>query len=1071
MHPDLPYARPAPGSLQTQRALAAQDPATFSVEERGPLDWFAVWQAQADDLRFYAPDGRAQGRWSALLPAREHWPALAAWLEHGTPLPAALATRVADPDLALLLAFLRLQRHPRAAFAALTERHRQDYYRRRLALAPRRGTPDEADLIVTPDPDAPPLTLPVGSAFDAGVDTLGQPRVYHSLDALPLSAATLERVYSLGQTPRGLILRRCLDRASGVDWDAAGNQVLGEDGLADDGSTLRPLSAREHYHVPGVRLLSPLLALEAGTRTLRLGFARAEADAWRTALRAVSDGAPDLAATFNACWRAQAGTADGALELPPATLAFANRDTDALLIEWRLDATAPALAGADGQAPWLALTLRPPTAADLGYLARLHTWQTLQWQTPTLEVVCDGLAPAAVRNSQGLADASQAFDAFPGPVLPGHRLYLAHRECWTKPLSELRVALRWEGRPKSLADHYTAYRQALGQAEGWPRSAVLLAQSATSPYAPLLDEPPILDADTQTLRFALQADARAPAPLPATPDADPLAWPDWFALEYRGDGLGHAEEARVASFHTAAYTSAMLEWSRNPDLDGDGSPNPPPQPTFVPAPYTPRLAGVSLGYSSRVARGPWLIVEQEHPVGRLSGARQGGVGQNALYPVAPEYGAASGLYLGIDRLTTPCVLTLRPDVLLQNAPLPAAALEWKVLTAQGWQRLQTDKQGQNEQPAALLGDQSNGLNNSGIVRLRLPELWRDDAGLCWLSLQLPPDDAARPAPPRFARLLSLALHAVRVRYQGDSDVHLVQPLPAASITAPLPQHPLIASVTQPAASQGGHPGESDAQFAVRAAERLNHKGRALHARDYERLVLDAFPAVRMARAERDHDGTPGRPRVRLMVVPQPDPPTLLQPRPHRALQRAVFEHLSPLMPPGVTLAVVAPRYRVFRVVCSLVLDAAYDAGVTLERLNRRLLTLLSPWQERATPAQALYLSEVSHLLARQEGVRQVVALSSQYLADDGRWLDNPRPWLETCTLRFGGIAGATLAAADLLVPATQHVFVQLLRADLPYQGLGVMEIGLDFEIPYTTPLFIPAPLGQARLGADLALTA
>ena len=1099
MLPDLPQVRPARGSLQAQRALAAQDAASFSVEERTPLDWLAVWQQLADSLRFYALDGQESGRWQALLPAREHWPALAAWLEHGSALPPALQARVAEPDLALLLAFLRLQRHPRAAFAALTERHRQDYYRRRLSLRPRRGQPDEADLLLSLNPAATPLTLPAGSLFDGGQDSDGQPRHYASLESLPLSAANLVRVLSLGQNKDGLLLRRCLDTAAGLDWDGNGNAIFGEAQLHDE--------QREHYHQPGFELRSPLLNLAAGQRRIRLLLNRDNAEPLLAILRALKQDSETPAATFNRHWQAAASTADARLALPPASLQWAP-DGDAaanlvaLAIEWQLDASAAALGAPAGQQPWLSLQLRRDAAQ-----ASLPRWQILRWSALQLDVSVDGLNVAIARNSRGVVNTTQAFDAFPGAIANGHRLTFAHPECWQKPLTELRLAPQWEGKPDDLAAYYASYYQALFVPEQppkttpdssptgtpasvpapprWPQAAVTLAQSATSPYrltrAWRSDQPassdgrlPILDNRDDTLCFRLEL-ARPWQPLASADKlpGDPQAWPDWFALAYHGDPLGQAEEARVRDTLNGRYSRAMLRWSVDKfyyDANGNKQTEPPQQP-FIPAPYTPRLASLSLGYSSRVALGSQLALRQYHPIGSLPAAQQGNSGQQALFPVAHEYAAANMLYLGIARLATPCVLTLRPDILLQNADTPRQSPQWKVLSPGGWQVLQTRKQGQGEDAAAVLSDQSNGMNNSGIIRLRLPALWQDGDGLSWLAVQLPPE-APDSAPPAYARLQRLDLHAVRVRYHGDSDRHLASPLPAASIGAPLPQHPAIAEVRQPAASQNGHPGEDDAQFAIRAAERLAHRGRALNALDAERLVLDAFPRLVLVRACRD-GGDDGQPvGIRLVAVPQPDSPTLLQPRPDRKLQADIQRYLAPLLPPDVPLMVVAPQYREFRLHCHLVLHADVDAGSALEAINAALLQFLSPWRSRAVPGQSLYLSEISHFLAAHSAIRAVVALGSQYLAADGRWIDNPKPWLDTGRLLLGNERSTTfsLPPADLLVPVLRHVFQQLGDADALYQGIGVMEIGFDFLLPYASQLFTPAPLGQSRLGQDLAPT-
>ncbi|MDE1715289.1 baseplate J/gp47 family protein (plasmid) [Chromobacterium amazonense] len=1180
---DIPNTSPSSGSLQTQRALAAQDPATFSVEERGSLDWLAVWQALAGKLRFYGLDGQEAGRWSDLLPPPDSWPALAAWIDQGTPLPAALQARAAQPDMALLLAFLRLQRHPRDAFAALTERHRQDYYRRRLALSPKPGQPDEADVLLTLNDDFTAFTLPAGCDFDAGLDDNGAQRLYRSLDALPLTHASLQQTVSLGQSrspdsasglsQAQLLRRRCQDAAAGLDWAADGNQVVGETPRA----TLD--SAREQWQTLGVRLASPLLSLSAGRRSVTLVFGAAESLGWTQALRRVgrlADNAlPALAVCFNQRWQAQLSLADGSLPLGPAELKWEGQG---LAMRWNLEPTAPPISGAAGETPWLDLTLRPD---DGGRVLGLDSWQSLQWADLVLRTECDGLPVQAGRNSAGTVDVSAAFDAFPGPVSNGARLWLAHGEWWNKPLTQLKVALDWEGRPASLDSYYQLYKDTVGMPT--PAAAVRLVVNPTSGYRDGESRQSILNADTENLSFSLSRDAALGlAPLPDALPPDPKQWPNWFALEWSGGSFGHAEEAQAGSVLAGRYTAALLQWSQqagsaatlraesnsvsppvviadgnnsrcswtsdekaaqqltlsydrqvfaaglaldiggqagafagtNPQLwaSADGinwrklldvdagalangravyalpgqtgyryyryqadaapgqaitlatlalqlTPPPLPQPAFLPPPYTPRLSAVRVGYVSEARLGQDLTLLQYHPIGLLSSPQQAGVSPALPYsPVAGEMGAGSGLYLGIASLATPCVLTLRPDVVSQNSAPPAAPLQWKVLTPTGWLRLQTDKQGQAGDIAAVLSDQSNGLCNSGIVRLRLPKLWQDAQGLSWIAIEQPADNESQAAPPAFSRLLRLDLHAVRVRYVGEDETHLAAPLPARTIVGLVPPRPEISGVAQPAQSQDGHPGEDAAAFAIRAAERLSHKNRALSARDYERLALDAFPKLALARAERDLSGPA---RVRLIVAPRPDRPGLLQPQPTRKLQNDIAAYMAGRLPPGVAMTISPPRYRVFRCTNILVLNPDYDAGQALQNLNQRLVDFLSPW--RRGQGRAVYLSDISHFLSAQPEVKDVVALRSAYQDEQGGWIANYQPWLDTAA-RLG-----SLTQADLLVPAEQHLFVQLSDSGQLFEGVGAMEIEFDFEVAFPLPSAPPMPIGAGRIGLDLVL--
>jgi hypothetical protein len=1188
------------GSLQDQRKLPAQAAAHFSVEERNSSDWLRQWQDLAERLRFYAPSGSMAGTWAALLPPQDDWPALAAWLDHGTALPPLLKQRIARPDLALLLAFLKLQRHPRAAFAALTEQHRQHYYRQILHLAPKPGTPDEADLLLTLAEGAERTVLPSGSVFSAGLDQQEKELLYRSLDPLPLSAARLSRVITLGQSHDNegkaqLLQRHCLNEATGIKWPAAACAVFGSN-LADASNTL---------FAPGFRLVSPLLWLSAGQRSINIIFYGNDARSWISNLGNFAT-TKELSNAFNQCWQVSASTAQGEMVLGAASVSKdiaqddAHKNQEKLTISWQIDESATAIGAAEQATPWLAFHLRTKSG-----IASLPSWQTLQLNDVELVTECDGLTPDAVRSNSSVADISAPFDAFPGPISAGHRLTVAHKECLLKPISSLRLALQWEGRPASLNTHYKIYRDYLNTteppvAEAWPQPSVQLAQSISSPYQDKNKAiTPFLGADKETFSFSLEKKSASTdlAALPQALPADPLEWPLWFALEYGGDPLGHQIEREASAWLASRFTSEMLSWSqhphppkakllsisasisqndnipqnalkhdqkfwnglpspapeastiqwlqlsydqsftpsvfelvvkansekeyslgKNPKLEGstDGThwvtlqaltaaififdqknktalctlPLPslssyshyrvsaesesaliidymhledghatPPQLQILPAPYTPRLSKLTLGYSSRASlRENNIQLWQAHPIGLIRQVAS----EKPAEPLSPiaNWGKDSCLFIGIENLPGSGVLALRPDILAQNAADNSPAARWFCLTPQRWEELQSSKQGQAEELASILSDQSNGLHNSGIVRLSLPALWKDEQGLSWLAVRQAPASAAPFSPPQFALLRDIGLHAVRVRYQGQNDQHLGHALAAGLISQQQPPHPAVASITQPAMSQDGLPGESDETFAVRAAERLAHKGRALTARDYEKLVLDLFPGVAMVKAIRQPLAGKTRSGVRLIVAPRPERADLLQPLPSRKLQADILAKIKTIMPPDTQLNISAPSYLVYRLNCNLVLNPDYEAGATLQKLNQRLIQFLSPWANTQRLGARLYLSEASNFLAAQTEISHVVAIRGETSQDGTHWLTSPKPWLET------------QSNMEILVPASQHLFQQLAHADEVFEGLSTTALEFDFQVyPDLSPTSFPLTgIGQSRVGINLAIS-
>ncbi|MBY0444485.1 MAG: baseplate J/gp47 family protein, partial [Burkholderiales bacterium] len=285
-------------------------------------------------------------------------------------------------------------------------------------------------------------------------------------------------------------------------------------------------------------------------------------------------------------------------------------------------------------------------------------------------------------------------------------------------------------------------------------------------------------------------------------------------------------------------------------------------------------------------------------------------------------------------------------------------------------------------------------------------------------------------------------------------------LAAGLISQQQPPHPAVASITQPAMSQDGLPSENDETFAVRAAERLAHKGRALTARDYEKLVLDHFPSVAMVKAIRQPQAGKMRSGVRLIVAPQPESADLLQPLPSRKLQADILAKIQTIMPPDTQLNISAPSYLVYRLNCNLVLNPDYEAGATLQKLNQRLIQFLSPWANTQRLGARFYLSEASDFLAAQIEISHVVAIRGETSQDGTHWLSSPKPWLET------------QSNMEILVPAGQHLFQQLAHADDVFEGLSTTALEFDFQV-YPDLLPISSPLtgiGQSRVGINLAIS-
>jgi hypothetical protein len=204
--------------------------------------------------------------------------------------------------------------------------------------------------------------------------------------------------------------------------------------------------------------------------------------------------------------------------------------------------------------------------------------------------------------------------------------------------------------------------------------------------------------------------------------------------------------------------------------------------------------------------------------------------------VTPEI-ANGGLYIGLKDFDPPRSLSLffQFDPGTENPDLEVQPVIWSYLSNNQWV---------NFDARQVVYDSTNGLVNSGIIEFAVPSDMTSDNTLLpedlhWLRVQTYGDSEA------FSNVLSLKAQAVSATYadNGNDPERLRKFIDPATVSKFVKKDFAIKKVEQPYPSFGGRIKEQSAEFYVRAAERLRHKNRAITVRDYEHLVLEAFPEI------------------------------------------------------------------------------------------------------------------------------------------------------------------------------------------------------------------------------------
>ncbi len=360
-------------------------------------------------------------------------------------------------------------------------------------------------------------------------------------------------------------------------------------------------------------------------------------------------------------------------------------------------------------------------------------------------------------------------------------------------------------------------------------------------------------------------------------------------------------------------------------------------------PWMPQSSAISISYSATTSFTPqegnyfYLL-----PFEGYSEATS----NSLLYEPPP-----GSLQLGFSGLTVAQSL----DLLFQMSAAQGGAntkVTWQILSANNWLNLTPDQ---------IPADTTNGLLNTGVLTLDIPTATASDAASTAASSDYRWLQAVTQTPESFPDAIGVYPYPTIATWTNDGDTsgaHLKEPLPPYTIKQSVQTLAAIKSINQPIESFGGRPAETNAQFEIRAAERLRHKDRAILHWDYERLVLDRFPIIWKVQAvpATDANGAVTPACVLVMVVAGSTGQQVADSTEPLATSETIEEikqYLVSLASPFTDIHVENPRYVRVKVRAEVMFreSTAETGGGGADRLNSDLISYLSPWfydAQRAT---------------------------------------------------------------------------------------------------------------------------
>jgi len=844
----------------------------------------------------------------------------------------------------------------------------------------------------------------------------------------------------------------------------------------------------------GFALLSPLLHLSQGERTLgvTLGFATEGFDRATVLKRLVFSGtgpAPSLTELCNANLIVRVSGSKGWIPLrisradlsdaasdywtftgmarPPAS-PLAPSVRPALKLTLEVASSVDAFAPAEGEAsPILQVLLRPMWESAAGEWITTGAFEPLRLEAAQLRVMVKGLTDLALQQEDRRLDARKPFEPFGSQPTVGSRFYVSHPELIANRLDSLSFQLQWTGLGKGLGDQYKNYTLKTGRAltatdfevqiDLIDQQRRLLLSLKPQSQAAALPAPTRGVADSL---FAADTTVTVPASgtTPAT-TSSAASSSKTITLVPQGDdgaalpGLTPGEDLRQdrrvwcwtltpIDFGHSLYPAlaaakaqelAIALATRTPT-------NPKAADYQVDPPYTPCLKGLSVDYSASVELQPQALPPGSellyvHPFGVSRIPARSTASKSPT--LMPAYTAAGELYIGLADADLPQRLSLLVQLAegTSNPDLEPGSLRWQILDGEQWTDLTVRR------------DDTAGFLHSGIVVLDLPAVapsrWLPGGGLHWLRVSIDRD------PTSVCECVDLHAQALMAtRHDEVIDPHQESaPLPPGSIKALITTAARIAAIEQPYSSFGGRPAESAEHLDRRVSEGLRHRGRALAAWDYERLVLEEFGSrIHKVKAI----AGVGDGQVKVIVIPDLRgalPADALAPKAPANLLEAIRRFLQDRAPESATVKVQNAIFRPVQIRLGVRFQEGQEERFSEQRLQGDLIRFLSPWAydegAEIKIGATIFATSIVNFVDRLDYVDYVAQVKLFLLDGNG----NP-------TQEQEGMAASiqTPGPDTVLVSWHEHtidIISEIVYDSQSFSGIGYMQIALDFIVAPT----------------------
>ncbi|AEI95647.1 hypothetical protein [Roseobacter litoralis] len=652
-----------------------------------------------------------------------------------------------------------------------------------------------------------------------------------------------------------------------------------------------------------------------------------------------------------------------------------KRAQGGIMLSMRYDANAPALTGPKN-APRLAL--RYATDARL---CPVSFFEAYAIETISIRTQVTGLRRLAAFSDDGPLVTDQTFQPFGPRPSEGATFQVGCAEMARKPVKSVNICLEWSGMPNPVGGfetHYATYGRGIDIPD--PKLTIDYLSGAgwktvSSEPVPLFQSEGVSASLKSEWEFSGKITGRS---IPATGTVS--------AQEYQSRQTIRAGMIRMTltgtagGFLTDRYPMALVEAMR-PRLVKLGERKIPP------APFIPEVAKFSLSYTAEgmiELNAPETArageeVRQSGPFGSVSVFPKRMHKRIQLFPKRLGYGQVCFQLTGANK-TGPTALTINLASSGHLRRVPARnPLSWFYLSAHGWQQMPE---------TAISSDTTVGLMRSGIVVIDLPDDATEHstempAGGVWFAAV-----ATQPNVEIFPSLSAAKVNGVWARRMDDT----WKKSDAPRVWRFTPAQPGLTSIQEIPIPTTSRPPEPREIFLARVGERLRHRRRGVTPWDMERLVLEEFPDVWMAKCLphlRTENAAPAPGHMTLVVARKQSEDAVLR-NPQPALfdvttLNSIQKWLSQFTSEACTVDVVNPTFERLQVRAKLTANVKRENGAIAQLLRRDLRKFLSVWTADASMKRfgwSLNIQMLRAHIAEKDYIEKITDFSVLHLAGD-----------------------------------------------------------------------------------------